>query len=75
MNKAQEKARVLVMDMLYCYQGRIDFYTAKQCALIATDRVIEAIREYADEEIITPAIIHQLNIKKEIEKLNLIEYL
>jgi hypothetical protein len=69
MNKTQEEARVLVMAMLYCYQGSIDFYTAKQCALICCDRVIEAIKEYADEESLTPAIIHQLNIKKEIEKL------
>jgi hypothetical protein len=44
-------------------------YFAKQCALIAVDRVIETLREYADEEILTPAIIHQFNIKKEIEKL------
>jgi hypothetical protein len=48
----------------------VDVYLlAKECAKITIDERIETIRQYADEDIITPAIIHQLNIKKEIEKL------
>jgi hypothetical protein len=48
----------------------IDVYVlAKECAKIAIDERIETIRQYADEEVITAAIIHQMNIKKEIEKL------
>ena len=26
--------------MLFCYQGHIDEYTAKQCALIAVDEIL-----------------------------------
>jgi hypothetical protein len=37
---AQEKAKELVDKMLYCYQGHIDKYTAKQCALICCDEVL-----------------------------------
>jgi len=36
---AQEKAEELINNMLFCYQGHIDMYTAKQCALIAVDEI------------------------------------
>jgi hypothetical protein len=40
MNKYQLKAEELYKKMLFCYQGHIDEYTAKQCALIAVDELI-----------------------------------
>jgi len=36
----KEKAKELVDKMLYCYQGHLDSYTAKQCALIAVDEIL-----------------------------------
>ena len=36
---AKEKAKELVDNMLYCYQGNIDEYTAKQCALVSVDEI------------------------------------
>jgi hypothetical protein len=36
----KEKAKELVDKMLHCFQGHIDEYTAKQCALIAVDYII-----------------------------------
>ena len=36
----KEKAKELVNEMYTCYQGQIDKYTAKQCALIAVDEII-----------------------------------
>jgi hypothetical protein len=36
----KEKAIDLVNKMLFCYQGHIDEYTAKQCALIAVDEIL-----------------------------------
>jgi hypothetical protein len=39
--EVKEKAKELVDKMLFCYQGHIDKYTAKQCALIAAGAVIE----------------------------------
>jgi hypothetical protein len=35
----KEKAEELFNKMLFCYQGNIDEYTAKQCALIAVDEI------------------------------------
>ena len=37
----KEKAKELVDKMLYCYQGHIDKYTSKQCALIAVGEILE----------------------------------
>ena len=37
----KDKAEELVDKMLFCYQGNIDKYTAKQCALIAVDELIK----------------------------------
>ena len=39
----KEKAKELVDKMLFCYQGNLDKYTAKQCALIAVDEINKAI--------------------------------
>lgn len=54
----KEKAKELVSKMLFCYQGNIDEYTAKQCALIAVD---EMIQETGGK--------YWYDVKKEIEKL------
>jgi hypothetical protein len=40
---SKEKAKELVDKMLYCYQGHIDKYTAKQCALIAVNEIQNVI--------------------------------
>jgi hypothetical protein len=63
----KEKAIDLVNKMLFCYQGHIDEYTAKQCALIAVDEIlnvtaglngwINGFQSYWEE------------VKQEIEKL------
>jgi hypothetical protein len=40
-----EEANRLVDEMLHCFQGSIDAYTAKQCALIAVERLIDESRQ------------------------------
>lgn len=40
--KQKEKAKELFNEMYTCYQGHIDKYTAKQCALIAVDEIMKA---------------------------------
>jgi len=39
MTPAQEKAQELIENMLFCYQGHTDEYTAKQCSLIAVEEI------------------------------------
>jgi hypothetical protein len=63
----KEKAEELVDKMLYCYQGHIDEYTAKQCALIAIDEVIEALHEHHWQNRLI--IDYWKEVKQEIEKL------
>jgi hypothetical protein len=46
----KEKAIELFDNMLYCYQGHIDEYTAKQCALIAVEEIIYAYSHTYDME-------------------------
>ena len=36
---AQEKAQELIDNMLFCYQGHIDKYTAIQCAFVAVEEI------------------------------------
>lgn len=49
MIKPKEKAKELVDKMLFCHQGHIDFYTAKQCALISVDEIVEHTHYFFDE--------------------------
>ena len=42
---AKETAKDLINKMLYCYQGHIDEYTAKQCALICVDKIIKELKK------------------------------
>jgi hypothetical protein len=63
----KEKAIELVDKMLYCYQGHLDAYTAKQCALIAVDEIFEALDEHHWQNRL---IINYWNeVKHELEKL------
>jgi len=59
---AKLKAKELVDKMLHCYQGHIDEYTAKQCALIAVDEILKAIG-FSDNK------FYWNEVKQEIEKL------
>ena len=61
MNEAKLKAKELVDKMLHCYQGHIDEYTAKQCALITVNEILDVCKTYLSS--------YYLEVKKEIEKL------
>jgi len=61
----KEKAKELVDKMLYCYQGHIDEYTAKQCALIAVDELIE----FGNQQGIREPMMYWNKVKTEILKL------
>jgi hypothetical protein len=72
----QEKAKELVDKMLYFYQGYIDKYTAKQCALIAVDELLDYTKESrfpmnSGESFHEPYDYDEylLEVKEEIEKL------
>jgi hypothetical protein len=63
----KEKAQDIFNKMLFCYQGHIDEYTAKQCALVAVDVVLSTI-------VSTPtdygaSWTYWMQVKQEIEKL------
>lgn len=67
---AKEKAQELVEkfnknEKLF---HSIDFYQAKQCALIAVDEIIDTI-EYSSQADETSKIIYWDKVKEEIEKL------
>jgi hypothetical protein len=68
--KPKEKAEELYKKMLFSYQGHIDEYTAKQCALIAVDELLEATKKY--DYTLGPKPSYNdywLKVKYEIEKL------
>ncbi len=71
MSSPKLKAQDIFNKMLFCYQGHIDEYTAKQCALIAVDEIIKSdmlIDE--DTYVMTPSYLqYWLQVKREIEKL------
>ena len=60
----KEKAEELVDKMLFCYQGNIDKYTAKQCALIAVDEILDNLEDHTGKD-----IKFYNEVKNEIEKL------
>ena len=66
MRSIQEQAdhllRVMTVDM------GIDFWQTKECAKHAVDEIIDAVREIAGNEIVTPIIIYWEKVKQEIEK-------
>ena len=61
--RPQEKAEELVDKMLYCFQGHIDQYTAKQCVLVAVDEILSAIGFSVMDE-------YWQEVKQEIENYN-----
>jgi hypothetical protein len=64
------KAQAIFNKMLFCYQGHIDEYTAKQCALVAVDEIIEAI-DFDWMEVQNLDSEHRFweKVRQEIEKL------
>jgi hypothetical protein len=65
--EAQEKAEELVDKMLFCYQGHIDKYTAKQCALIAVDEIIN--HHSQEQGLYRIDTYYWQQVKKEIQQL------
>jgi len=63
----KEKAKELINNMLYCYQGNIDEYTAKQCALVCVEEMIEDAKY--DVYNGSVRIKNWKEVKQEIEKL------
>jgi hypothetical protein len=56
--------------MLFCYQGHIDEYTAKQCALVAVDEIIEAIDfDWMEVQNLDSEHRYWEKVRQEIEKL------
>jgi len=70
----KEKAQDIFDKMLFCYQGHIDEYTAKQCALIAVDEIFEFMKmdddHHEDAHFANSHWVHYLvAVKEEIKKL------
>jgi hypothetical protein len=63
----QEKAKELVDKMLFCYQGHIDEYTAKQCALIAVDEILN--HHSQEQGLYRIDTYYWKEVKQEIEKI------
>ena len=64
----KEKAKELVDKMLYCYQGHIDKYTSKQCALISVGEILEMDLPILEEDA-DKFYDYWEEVKHEIEKL------
>jgi len=64
----KKKAKELYEKMLFCYQGHIDEYTAKQCALIAVDEILKEHRMYLTLTF-NYVIKYWEEVKQEIKKL------
>jgi hypothetical protein len=60
--QADHLLRKMTVDM------SIEFWQTKECAKNAVDEIIDAIREVADNEVITPIIIYWEKVKQTIEK-------
>lgn len=67
----KEKAQDIFDKMLFCYQGHIDEYTAKQCALIAVDEILDVWENQQPRRFEEWLGIFQYwqEVKQEIEKL------
>ena len=64
---AKETAKDLINKMLYCYQGHIDEYTAKQCALICVDKII---KELEDDSLEHTRILYYKEVRQEVIAAN-----
>lgn len=71
MKTPKEKAEELVEKMFYCYQGHIDEYTAKQCALICAEEVLRVAQwgGEIDEQIDVDSKEYWTKVIEEIKKL------
>jgi hypothetical protein len=50
-------------------EGQMEYESAKQCALIAVDEIIDEVKTILDDEIYSSVLIYWLKVKQEIEKL------
>lgn len=64
-----EKAKELVDKMYTCCKGHIDKYTAKQCALIAVDEIVNCDRYFNSLADAKEFINYWYEVQKEIENL------
>lgn len=56
--------------MLWCYQGHIDEYTAKQCALVAADQIMSVLQNMAFMGKTSEySLGYWQEVKREIEKI------
>jgi hypothetical protein len=70
MSSPKLKAQAIFNKMLFCYQGHIDEYTAKQCALVAVDEIIEAIDfDWMEVQNLDSEHRYWEKVRQEIEKL------
>ena len=59
--QADHMLRIMTVDM------SIDLWQTAMCAIAAVEEIIEAIREVADDDVITPIVIYWEKVKKELE--------
>jgi hypothetical protein len=63
----KKTAEELYNKMLFCFQGNIDEYTAKQCALIAVDEILELLNHDLGHDQTARALEEQFQeVKQEI---------
>ena len=71
----KEKAEELYNMILYTFQGYIDEYTAKKCALISIDEIITLLKNRKnnssedDEWKVNLKLLFMEYVKEELEKL------
>ena len=61
----EDQAKYMLDKMTVDMQ--IDFWKSQQCAINACEMILDEIRETADNEIKTPAIIYWEKVKRTIE--------
>jgi hypothetical protein len=68
----KEKAEILVAKFIKHSRAEKEIkpiQSAKQCALIAVDEMLEEIKDSADKEIVVLRIIYWEKVKQEIENI------
>jgi hypothetical protein len=58
----KEKAEQLVDKMYTCYQGHIDKYTAKQCALVAQTTLLQKLKDLNIEDSFEEQVLFEINV-------------
>jgi hypothetical protein len=59
--QADHMLRIMTVDM------SIDLWQTAMCAIAAVEEIIEATREVADNDIVTPHVIYWEKVKQELE--------